>query len=195
MHPRRIVIIQGHPDADPRRFCRALVDAYIAGARDAGHEVRLLDVTTLDFPVLRTREAWERGPPPEAIVRAQDDVRWADHVVLVFPLWLGALPALLKAFLEQLFRPGFAFTGSLAQGGKRQLGGRSARLVVTMGMPALVYRWYFGAHSLRSLERNVLRFCGISPVRDTIIGMVESGDGRRRTRWLERMRALGRRGA
>jgi putative NADPH-quinone reductase len=64
-----------------------------------------------------------------------------------------------------------------------------------MGMPALVYRWYFGAHSLRSLERNVLKFCGISPVRDTIIGMVESGDGRRRTRWLERMRALGRRGA
>jgi putative NADPH-quinone reductase len=61
-----------------------------------------------------------------------------------------------------------------------------------MGMPALVYRWWFGAHSLKSLERNVLRFVGIHPIRETLIGGVETiGDEKRRA-WLERMRALGR---
>ncbi|HEX2451526.1 MAG TPA: NAD(P)H-dependent oxidoreductase, partial [Gemmatimonadales bacterium] len=110
-----------------------------------------------------------------------------------FPLWLGGLPALLRAFLEQLFRPGFAFSGSLAKGGKKELVGKSAHVIVTMGMPAPVYRWYFRAHSLKSLERNVLKFCGIAPVRATIIGMVEAGGPERHRRWLEKVRALGRR--
>jgi putative NADPH-quinone reductase len=194
MPGKRVLVIQGHPDPRPTHFCHALAESYAAGAREAGHEVRLLSVATLDFPVLRTREEWEHDPPPEAIRRSQADVGWAEHVVIVFPLWLGALPALLKAFLEQLFRPGFAFSGTLAQGGTRLLRGKSARIVVTMGMPAPIYRWFFRAHSLKSLERNILKFCGISPVRDTIVGMVESGGDARHRRWLDEMRVLGRRG-
>ena len=71
---------------------------------------------------------------------------------------------LLKAFLEQALRPGFAFDES-SRMPRKLLKGRSARIVVTMGMPAFVYRWYFGAHGLRSLERNILGFCGIRPIR------------------------------
>jgi hypothetical protein len=59
-----------------------------------------------------------------------------------------------------------------------------------MGMPAFVYRWYFGAHGLRSLERNILGFSGIGPIRESLVGMVE-GAAARRARWLERLRALG----
>ena len=59
-----------------------------------------------------------------------------------------------KAEWEQGARPDFAIT-RVAEGSmpKKLLAGRSARVVVTMGMPAFVYRWYFGAHSLRALER------------------------------------------
>jgi putative NADPH-quinone reductase len=60
-----------------------------------------------------------------------------------------------------------------------------------MGMPAVVYRWYFWAHSLKSLERNILKFCGISPVRQSVIGMVEAPREKRRQRWLAAMYALG----
>ena len=76
----------------------------------------------------------------------------------------------------------------------KRLTGRSARVVVTMGMPAFVYRWFYRAHCLKNLERNVLKFCGIAPVRSSLIGMVEGSDGRRRTRWLVRMRKLGKAG-
>jgi len=114
--------------------------------------------------------------------------------VIVYPLWLGTLPALLEAFLEQVFRPAFAFDyGSSGLPGKR-LKGRSARIVVTMGMPALAYRWWFRAHSLKSLERNVLGFCGIAPIRESLVGSVEALGDAWRQRWLERMRALGARG-
>ncbi len=64
-------------------------------------------------------------------------------------------------------------------------------MVVTMGMPGLVYRWYFCAHSLKSLKRNILGFCGIGPVRHSIIGMIESADGAKREKWLVKMRVLG----
>jgi hypothetical protein len=60
-----------------------------------------------------------------------------------------------------------------------------------MGMPALAYRWYFHAHSLKSLERNILRFSGIGPIRDTLIGSVEA-DAAVRQAWLRKMRSLGR---
>jgi putative NADPH-quinone reductase len=105
------------------------------------------------------------------------------------------MPALLKAFLEQVFRPGFAF-GPAADGTmpRKRLGGRSARVVVTMGMPVFVYRWYFRAHSLKSLERNVLKFCGIKSVRETLFGMVEAASGAKRAKWLSRMRELGSQG-
>lgn len=112
-------------------------------------------------------------------------------------LLLGSMPAILKGFFEQVFRPGFAFgqAGSGAgemSGGcwKKRLKGRSARIVVTMGMPASVYRWYFGAHGLKNLERNILKFVGIRPVRVSLIGMVEQSDSIRRA-WLERMQRLG----
>ena len=119
----------------------------------------------------------------------------AEHLVIVHPLWLGAMPALLKGFLEQALRPGFALDPEPgATGWGKRLTGRSARIVVTMGMPALVYRWFFRAHSLKSLERNILKFVGIKPVRETLIGMVGAMDERKAGRWLDKMRALGRAG-
>jgi putative NADPH-quinone reductase len=119
---------------------------------------------------------------------------WAEHIVFFFPLWLGDMPALLKGFLEQVARPGFAFTS--ADGNPfvhKALTGRSARVVVTMGMPALVYRYYFRAHSVKSLERNILGFIGIKPVNETLIGSVDKLDEADVKTWLTKMRALGRR--
>ena len=90
-------------------------------------------------------------------------------------------------------RPGFAFH---ADGGnpyaKKGLTGRSARVVVTMGMPALVYRWFYRAHSVKSLERNILGFVGISPVNETLIGAVEKLGEAGVLEWQEKLRGLGR---
>jgi putative NADPH-quinone reductase len=108
----------------------------------------------------------------------------------VYPLWLGTMPALLKAFFEQVFRPGFAFTVS-QKAWSRPLKGKRARIVVTMGMPVLVYRWYFGAHGLKSLERSILSFCGIGPIRESLFGMIETASDVKRDKWLEKMRSLG----
>ena len=188
----RITIIQGHPDKQVRHFGHALADEYAKGCEDGGHEVRRIEVAWLDFPFLRTKEQFEKETPPDQIAQAQDNIKWADHLVIVYPLWLGSMPALLKAFFEQVFRPGFAF-GYQASGAipKKLLASKSARIVVTMGMPAFVYRWIFLAHSLKSLKRNILGFCGISPIRTTLIGNIEGMSEKQRAGWLDEMRGLG----
>ena len=192
MDPQRIVLIQGHPDATAPHLCHALAQAYADGATAAGHEVRQIDIAAIDFPWLRSQHEWELGLLPASLKPAQADIGWAQHIVLFFPLWLGDMPALLKAFLEQVARPGFAFTaeGSNPFGHKR-LTGRSARVVVTMGMHALVYRWYFRAHSVKSLERNILGFVGIAPMSETLVGSVEQLGEEGVAKWKRRMRALG----
>ncbi len=101
------------------------------------------------------------------------------------------MPGLRKAFLEQALRQRFAF-GADPKHPDPELRGRSARVVVTMGMPAWIERGYFRAHSPRSPERNLLRFSGIRAVRSSLVGPVEAS-ARHRERWRERLRALGRR--
>ena len=196
MSSKRILLIQGHPDPKGGHFGQALAQAYADGAAEAGHALRRVDVAQLDFPLLRSADDWEKGQLPAVLQPAQDDIAWAQHLAVFFPLWLGDMPALLKAFLEQVARPGFAFHEDGNGGfGKKGLSGRSARVVVTMGMPALVYRYYFRAHSIRSLERNVLGFVGIAPVHETLIGMVERMQPKERERWLDKLRTLGRKAA
>lgn len=197
MSSRRILIIQGHPDPKGGHLCHALAQAYADGAAEAGHQVRRVEVAQLDFPLLRSAATWEHEPLPPVLQPAQDDIEWAQHLVVFFPLWLGDMPALLKGFLEQVARPGFAFKPSRDGSGfgKKGLSGRSARLVVTMGMPATIYRYYFRAHAVRALERNVLGFVGIAPVHETLLGLVEGTRAEERARWLDKLRALGRKAA
>ena len=188
---RNVAIVQGHPDPAKGRFGRALQAAYEEGARKAGHPVRVIDVATLDFALLRSKQDWEKGVPSPAIREAQAAIRWADHLVFFYPLWAGSMPALLKGFIEQAFRPGFAMDPGGGLLAARPLAGRSARIVVTMGMPAFVYRWFFRAHSLKSLQRNILGFCGIEPIKVSLVGQVDDPDPARRQRWLAKMREFG----
>ena len=189
---RKILIIQGHPDPDSGHLGYALAHAYRDGAITAGHEVREIEVAQLDFPLLRTQLDFDDGEPPAIIKDAQGDLSWADHILICYPLWLGTMPALLKGFLEQVLRPGFA-TSKVQKGSRweKMLQGKSARIVITMGMPALAYRWYFRAHSLKSLERNILGFCGIHPIRENLFGLVEAVSDKKRQSWLEKMKQLG----
>lgn len=189
---KHVLIIDGHPDGRPERYLHALAAAYRKGAEAAGHEVRMVAAAALDFPLLRTQEEFTRGEAPAAIRECQASLARADHLVIFFPLWLGGMPALLKGLLEQLFRPGFAFAETSEHGlPKKLLAGKSARIVVTMGMPAFFYKWFYRAHSLKSLERNILAFSGFAPVHSSVVGMVEGMSPAQRRRWLARMERLG----
>ena len=173
---KRIVIVVGH--SRPNTFCEALAESYAKGAQAAGHEVKLFVTCKMAFdPILH--EGFNDIQPLET------------DLVLIFPLWLGTLPAILKGFLERVLQPDLV---EPSRQGKfvRLLAGKSARVIITMGMPGFVYRWWYGAHALKMLKRNILRFMGVGPIRSTIYGNVEGAGPERRARWLRDVEAMGR---
>lgn len=189
---KRILILNGHPDPRADRFCAALCDAYAEAALAAGHEVRRLDLGSIDTPLLTQAETFA-SPPPDALQTVQAAMIRAEHLVIVFPLWLGGVPAKLKALLEQVYRASFGFQVH-ERGWTSRLKGRSARLVVTMGMPGAIFRWVFGGHGVKALEKGVLWLSGYGPIRRSIVGGVEAIGPRGRAKWLARMRKLGAKG-
>ena len=190
---KKILVIDAHPDATRGRLVHALAEAYVKSAEAGGHLVQIVRLCDLEFPWLRS--ASEFSARPKGMIGSQQEhFRWANHVVILYPLWLGSMPALLKAYLEQVMRPGFAFApGSGGHLPKKLLAGKSARIVVTMGMPSLFYRLYYRSHSVRSLARNILGFVGFKPVRVTLLGNVE-GSARARARGIRAIMALARTG-
>ncbi len=189
--PRTVCIIQGHPDAANRHLCHAIADAYADGAKADRAEVRRIDVGSMTIPLLRDPADFLTAPP-KAIVAAQDAIRESQHIVIVYPLWLGTMPAVVKAFFEQLCRNSFAIEADSAGGWPKQmLKGKSARVIVTMGMPAAAYRLFLGAHGVRGFESGILGMAGIKPIRETLIGGAGVLNRNRTEALFARIRRLG----
>jgi putative NADPH-quinone reductase len=185
---RHITVIDGHPDPSDQRLNHALADRYTHAARAAGCEVRRINLSQLHVPVLRSVTEFYNEEAPASLRDAQRDIAWADHLAFFYPLWHGTVPALFKAFIEQTFRPGFAMDyGGKNRFPKALLKGKSARIIVTMGMPAFIYKSYFGAHGVKSFERSTLGLCGIRPIDETLLGGAGGERAVKSAQWLDLM--------
>jgi NAD(P)H dehydrogenase (quinone) len=187
----KIMLVLGHPQRQ-NTFCEALSDAYAEGARAAGHEVSLFVLAGMDFdPILREGYHQEQPLEPD-LKKAYAALVACDHVVMVFPLWCGDMPALLKGFIERLLQPDLVRRWNTVNAMDWHIfENKTARIVMTMMMPVSIYRWWYGGHALKLLKRNILQFIGIAPVRHTLYGMVSTSKPEQRDRWLAEMRELG----
>lgn len=188
-----VAIIVGHPQR--LSFCEALAEAYRRGAESAGHNVRMFKLAEMNFdPILR--EGYRRLQPLEPdLEAAYDALAASDHWVLVFPLWCGDMPALLKGFIERILQPGLI----KRQGTENAMNWhifekKSARIIMTMMMPVSTYRFWYGPHALKLLKKNILNFIGVKPVRETLLGMIADSSDEKRNRWLKQAEAMGQRG-
>jgi putative NADPH-quinone reductase len=193
MTAKTIALIQGHPDPEGNHFCHALAHAYVKGAESKGHDIKLVEIAQIEFPILRTQADFVQGETPATIKQAQNIIQTAEHLVLIYPLWLGTMPAYLKAFLEQVFRPDFVANGpSNVKPWERLVTEKTAHIVITMGMRDFVYRSYFLTKGIDSLEGKILAFSGINAIQETLIGGVESISDAERKQWLDKMEQTGR---
>jgi len=187
-----VLVILGHPRADS--LCGALADAFCEGARAAGVQLRRLNLSALDFDLHVHTPSPSHQPLEDDLRRARELVRWADHLVFVYPTWWGTMPALLKGFLDRILTPGFAFrTCEGGIGYQGLLNGRSAELITTMDTPPLVHRLLYREPGRNAMARATLGFCGIQPVRSLVFGSVRHAGARQRSEWLARAQRQGRR--
>jgi putative NADPH-quinone reductase len=190
---RKIMIVVGHPQTNT--FCRALGEAYQRGATAAGHTVMLFALSEMKFdPILREGYRKEQILEPD-LQTAYDALAACDHLVLIFPLWCGDMPALLKGFIERLLQPDLIHRRDTEHEMNWAIfKNKSARIVMTLGMPVSIYRFWYGGHALKLITRNILKFIGIKPVRQTLFGMVGTSKPETRERWIAEVGALGKQG-
>jgi putative NADPH-quinone reductase len=187
---KKILIINGHPDKES--YCNALFEAYKKGAITSGAEVKEIVVADLQFNLNLQYGYRKRTYLETDLLIAWDKIKWADHLVWIYPVWWGSLPALLKGFIDRLFLPGFAFK-------KREnsvwwdklLTGKTARVISTLDQPAWYYWLVYRQPSNNAMKKLTLEFCGISPVKVTNIGPIRLSKETYRKKWLDKVYYLG----
>lgn len=121
------------------------------------------------------KEAWKK-------------IQLADHLVWIFPVWWGGLPAITKGFIDRVFLPRTAF--SYVESSHRIQGhlfNKTARIITTLDQPGWFYKWYYGEPSTRQLKKTTLAFCGIKKIKTVYIGSVRGSSELKREKWLRLM--------
>ena len=188
MAENSVLIVLGHPGVGS--FNSALAEAYAEGVRNSGMSANVLDVSTLDFD-------WKADPRTKAelepaILDAQAKIRAASHVTWVYPLWWGAAPAVLKAFVDRVFIAGFAMKYEEGKPmPKKLLTGRSARIIITMDSPSWWHALMYKRSGTTWLRWATLWFSGFKVGKPWEVCAVRESTAQQRARWLNRARELG----
>lgn len=187
---KKILIINGHPDAESYNF--ALSNAYKKGALAKGADVKEINIRELKFnPNLEFgyRKRTELEPD---LIEAQEKITWAEHIVWVYPVWWGSVPAIMKGFIDRTLLPGFAFKkreGSVWW--DKLLTGKTSRIICTLDQPAWYYSMIYGEPSHKAMKHLTMKFVGVNKVKITTIGPVRLSKPEFRAKWLNKVEGLG----
>ena len=180
----------GNPDSDGT-LGNELARQYESEAVAAGHEVRRTNIGDLQFdPVLHKGYKEIQALEPD-LLKVQEDMKWADHFVLIYPLWWAGMPALLKGMWDRVFIPGFAFHfWKNGMGWDKLLKGKTARVIITSKNWPIVERMLFGDFK-NEVGKALLGFSGYK-VRITEIGRAENMEQEKKASWMKTISKLAR---
>ncbi len=190
MNKNKVLIINGHPDKESFNF--GLSDAYKKGAEKSNAEIKEISIRALNFnPNLQFgyRKRTELEPD---LVDAQEKLKWAEHIVWVYPVWWGSVPAIMKGFLDRVFLPGFAFEKREdSVWWDKHFTGKTARLICTMDQPTWYYRLINRSPSHTAMKKLTMNFIGVKSVKITSIGPLRLSKEEFREKWLMKIEKLG----
>jgi putative NADPH-quinone reductase len=185
---KKILIINGHPNKES--YCAALTKAYTKGAVAAGNEVVVLNLYELKFNInfegTYNKESIDNLEPD--LIFAQEKIKWAQHIVIIHPVWWGSVPALLKGFFDRTLLPGFAFKYKQNSAmWDKLLSGKTASIIYTSDTPPWFYKLFFHAPSVNMVKDRVLGFCGIKTISVTGIGPIRKSTQTFRENWIQKI--------
>ncbi len=187
----KILIINGHPAKNS--FCDAISKTYAETAAGKGKEVAVLNLYDLDFNLNFTgsyNREMHTGDEKD-LLQAREKIIWAQHLVIVHPVWWGSVPALLKGFLDRVLIPGFAFKYKKnSPFWDKLLSGRTATLIYTADTPVWYYNLVYRAPSVNMMRDRVLGFCGIKTRSILGFGSLRFSNDGQRKKWLHKVEKL-----
>lgn len=185
---KNILVICGHPDK--KSLNAQLANTYIESVSDT-HNVKHLHLGDLQFNYNLEHGYNKRTELEPDLINAQDDIQWAHHIVWFFPTWWGSYPAVMKAFIDRVFLPGFAFKyREKSIWWDKYLKQKTAHIITTMHTPYWYYRLFYGKPSINSFKKVTLQFCGISKVKTTILSAPHTKPTPAQ-KWIDRIKKMG----
>lgn len=180
-----VLVILGHPRKTS--YGGALANAYKRGVEDSGNKVKMLVLADMQFEKNVLVSSPEKQFLENDILYAKECILWADHLVFVYPTWWGNVPALLKAFLDRIIMPGFAFNELQFDDYDKKLAPRTAQLITTMDTPLFVYKYIYGSPGTKAMTNATLKFSGVSPVRKLHLSPIKHSDANQKEKWLRQV--------
>ncbi|MCF6319373.1 MAG: NAD(P)H-dependent oxidoreductase [Proteobacteria bacterium] len=178
---KKILVINGNPK--PKSYCHELSNNYTTSS-SKNNDVRFVSLSELDFEINLTDGYTGNQKMEPDLIDFQQSLLWSDHVVFVFPVWWGGMPAKLKGLIDRTFLPNFAFK---YEGNKslpeKLLQDRTAEVILTMDTPPFYYRWFQGNPVYKQLKHLTLEFCGFKQISATYIGPVKGSTQAQRDKW------------
>lgn len=185
---KKIFILAGHPDTES--MCCDLAEAYKRGAEKSGNEVRITHLGAMSFdPILHKGYKVIQELEPD-LKKFQEDVKWCEHFVIIYPSWWSTMPALLKGLFDRVWLPGFAFKFLPSGiGWNRLLRDRTARVFITSDSHPLIARFLQGDNT-NEIQDGILWFAGFSTKVSKIGPMKKIGD-EKKLQWVKKFESYG----
>ena len=182
-----ILIIYAHPNC--KSFNNAILKQ-VESSISSTHKIKTIDLYKENFdPVLKFDEKNKRrdlAKSPETC-KYRDMIKEADKLIFIFPIWWSGMPAILKGFIDRVFVSGFAYSYKKI-GLEGHLKGKSAWIITTMNAPSVILP-FFNDYG-KVLKNQILKPCGITPVKLTTLAQVESSSQEKRKLYLEKISGM-----
>lgn len=189
---KKIFLILGNPDTEG--FSGKIATTYAEAAVAAGHIVERINLSELAFDPILRKGYKEIQPLEQDLVMIQKKWKVADHVVIIYPNWWCTMPALLKGMFDRMFLPGFAFKfDKQTKKVNRLLSGKTARVIVVAGTDSPFMTWLKFGDYTNEIQHAILGFAGMK-AKVTTFGPADRVSDDKRTKWLQTVAKLGRRG-
>ena len=170
-----ILVINGHPDK--KSFSASIFNEIIENLNKEKHKIETLNLAEMKFdPVLRFGYR-ERMEEDAEIIRSQELIRWADHLIFIYPIWWSSMPSLMKGWIDRVFTPGVAYSSNrkgifvlnfiTGRQFKKLLKNKTADIITTSQGPGWWYKIFSGiisvpdSYGIAVLKSAVLNHCGI----------------------------------
>ncbi|TAI52161.1 NAD(P)H-dependent oxidoreductase [Bacillus paralicheniformis] len=173
-------VLYAHPN--PNSFNGAILNQVIKALEDIDLYKDRFDPVLL-FDEKKRRSDMKRDPETAEYRRS---VKNADHLIFIYPLWWGGMPAMMKGFIDRVFAAGEAYTyqGKLPKG---LLKARTATVYYTADAPSWYLRFWRRDADWVTVKDVMLKFCGVRRVKRLLFAGVKDSSEEKRTQWLDRV--------
>lgn len=187
----RASVIVAHPYKESLN--RALFETLCSELRESGVEVYAHDLYTEKFDPLITVDELGKVPTEDPLVQQYtEELLLSDLLVFIHPNWWGQPPAILKGYIDRVYRSPHAYDFPAgASGGGLPVGklkGKFGVVFNTANTPDEREQNYFGDPLQLLWEKCIFGFCGIEESYRRVFTVVADSTFEERQQWLAEAR-------